>query len=76
MTGRRGRPRAGLRLYWLEFAEGFMAIKFENTSGPQTKPAEKRPVAVEDKKKAAPAEPEDDKAAAKAKKPRAGFKKK
>ena len=53
-----------------------MAIKFENTSGPQTKPAEKRPVAVEDKKKVAPTEPEDDKTAAKTKKPRAGFKKK
>lgn len=60
-----------------------MAIKFENTSGPQAKPTEKRAEAArapleDDKKKGdAPAEDaEDDKASGKSKKPRAGFRKK
>ena len=60
-----------------------MAIKFENTSGSQGKPAEKRaeaaraPVENDKSKTEAPAEEvEDEKTSAKSKKPRSGFKKK
>jgi hypothetical protein len=61
-----------------------MAIKFENTSGPQAKPAEKRaeaahaPAGEKDKKRleGPVEEADDDKGTAKAKKPRGSFKKK